>query len=263
MNINLNLFRKLAPQVFAIAAMSSVAISYYKPLRVYAQEIPVIPPPETTQQEIPVEYPQGTTQQQKIPVAPPKITTQRICSLDPVEDLLPPPQQSQPSNSSLSYLAQEGFTQSQGGGWVCYVNDPKKDGRYYTLFKVQELDGKLIGSSFLDSGSLIKGQEERSVEFFMTLVERHMNTTPENLQSIRRYLESFVALVKEGKIQPSRRGFLFDQPNRALLLYHTLPTGELKGTAITINIQSPNNLSSSSVKRKFPSSLRDSLKLNR
>ncbi len=249
MGMSVNLSKKLAYQVFAIATMSSVAMSYYKPLSVHAQEIIVDPPQGTTQQEIPVE--------------PPKITTQRICSLDPVEDLLPPPQQNQPNNSLLSYLAQEGFTQSQGGSWVCYVNDPKKEGRYYTLFKVQELDGKLIGSSFLDNGSLINGQEERSVEFFMTLVERHMNASQDNRQSIRRYFESFVSLVKEGKIKPSRRGFLFDQPNRALLLYHTLPTGELKGTAITINIQLPNNLNSRSVKRRFPSSLRDSLKLNR
>jgi hypothetical protein len=220
--------RAFALQVFALAAMCGVAS---------AQDIPV---PAPSQQN----------------------TTQRICSLDPVEELLPPPE-SKPSNSLLSYLAEEGFTQSQEGYWVCYVNDPKKEGRYYTLLKVQELDGKLIGSSFLDGGSLIEGQENRSIDLFMMLVERHMNATPQNRQGIRRYLEAFISLVKAGKITPSRRGFLFDQPNRALLLYHTLKAGELQGTAITINIQLPKKLGSSpSTQMGTPPSLKDTLKPN-
>jgi hypothetical protein len=232
-SIIVRLFGASAFQTFAFTAMSCMAI---------AQKTPVQTP-------------------QEIPVVPLQKTTQRICSLDPVADLLPPPQ-SQQSNSLLSYLAQEGFTQNKEGSWVCYVNDPKKEGRYYTLFKVLELDGKLIGSSFLESGSLIEGQENRSADFFMTLIERHMNTTQENRQSIRRYLEAFISLVKEKKIEPSRRGFLFDQPNRGLVLYHTLTTGELKGTAMTINIQLPKNLNSRSTKSGSQRSLRDILKLN-
>jgi len=180
---------------------------------------------------------------QTIPTVPQQRTTQRICSLDPVEDLLPPPQ-SKPTNSLLSYLAEQGFTQNQEGSWVCYANDPKKEGRYFTLFKVQEINGRLIGSSFLDEGSLIKGQENRSLDFFMMLIERHMSTSQENRQGIRRYLEAFISLVEQGKIQPTRRGFLFDQPNRALVLYHTLSSGALKGTAITVNIYLPKSGSS-------------------
>ncbi|GAX36840.1 hypothetical protein [Nodularia sp. NIES-3585] len=194
--------------------------------------------------------------------APQQQTNQRICSLDPVADLLPP-LPSQQSNSLLAYLAQEGFIQNEEGAWVCYVNDPKKQERFYTLFKVQELDGKLVGSSFLDNGNLIEEQESRTIDFFMTLVKQHMNTSQENRQSVQRYLESFVSLVKDRKIEASRRGFLFDQPNRALVMYHTLSTGELQGTAITINIQSPNKLSSESVRNEIKTSLRQRLKLNR
>ncbi|MGF1937907.1 MAG: hypothetical protein RM347_026580 [Nostoc sp. ChiQUE02] len=211
MNIIVRLFGALVLQVSVLAAMSSMAMSNDKPLRVNTQETPVI-------------------SQLK--------TRQRICSLDPIEDLLPPPQ-TKTSNSLLSYLAEQGFTQNQEGSWVCYANDPKKEGRYFTLFKVKQVDGRLIASSFLDEGSLIQGQENRSLDFFMMLIERHMNTSQQNRQGIRRYLEAFVSLVKQGKIKPTRRGFLFDQPNRALVLYHTLSSGSLKGTGITINIYLP------------------------
>ncbi|MEH1967359.1 hypothetical protein [Nostoc sp.] len=211
MNIIVRLFGALVLQVSVLAAMSSMAMSNDKPLRVNTQETPAI-------------------SQLK--------TRQRICSLDPIEDLLPPPQ-TKTSNSLLSYLAEQGFTQNQEGSWVCYANDPKKEGRYFTLFKVKQVDGRLIASSFLDEGSLIQGQENRSLDFFMMLIERHMNTSQQNRQGIRRYLEAFVSLVKQGKIKPTRRGFLFDQPNRALVLYHTLSSGSLKGTGITINIYLP------------------------
>ncbi|MCC5650909.1 hypothetical protein LC609_13915 [Nostoc sp. XA013] len=211
MNIIVRLFGAIAFQISAIAAMSTMAMSNEKPLRVYTQETPA-------------------ASQQK--------TTQKICSLDPIEDLLPP-LQTKASNSLLSYLAEQGFTQNQEGSWVCYANNPKKEGRYFTLFKVKQVDGRLIASSFLDEGSLIQGQENRSLDFFMMLIKRHMNNSQENRQGIRRYLEAFVSLVKEGKIKPTRRGFLFDQPNRALVLYHTLSSGNLKGTGITINIDLP------------------------
>ena len=211
MNIIVRLFGAIALQISAFAAMSSMAMSDNKPLPIYTQKALAVSQPKTTQ---------------------------RICSLDPIEDLLPPPQ-TKASNSLLSYLAEQGFTQNQEGSWVCYANDPKKEGRYFTLFKVKQVDGRLIASSFLDEGSLIQGQENRSLNFFMMLIERHMNTTQENRQGIRRYLEAFVSLVKQGKIKPTRRGFLFDQPNRALVLYHTLSSGNLKGTGITINISLP------------------------
>ncbi len=214
MNIIVRLFGAIAFQISAIAAMSTMAISDDKPLRVYTQENPA-------------------ASQLK--------TTQRICSLDPIEDLLPP-LQTKANNSLLSYLAEQGFTQNQEGSWVCYASDPKKEGRYFTLFKVKQVDGRLIASSFLDEGSLIQGQENRSLDFFMMLIKRHMNTSQENRQGIHRYLEAFVSLVKEGKIKPTRRGFLFDQPNRALVLYHTLSSGNLKGTGITINIYLPKSL---------------------
>ncbi|MEH1870398.1 hypothetical protein [Nostoc sp.] len=208
MNIIVRLFGAIALQISAIAAMCTMAMSNDKPLPVYTQETPA-------------------ASQQK--------TTQKICSLDPIEDLLPPVQ-TKASNSLLSYLAEQGFIQNQEGSWVCYANDPKKQGRYFTLFKVKQIDDRLIASSFLDEGNLIQGQENRSVDFFMMLIKHHTNTSPENRQGIRRYLEAFVSLVKEGKIKPTPRGFLFDQPNRALVLYHTLSSGNLKGTGITINI---------------------------
>ncbi|MBN3908138.1 MAG: hypothetical protein HWQ35_16795 [Nostoc sp. NMS1] len=211
MNIIVRLVGAIALQVSALAAMSSMAMSADKPLGLRIQEAAAV-------------------SQRK--------TTQRICSLDSIEDLLPPPQ-TKANNSLLSYLAEQGFTQNQEGSWVCYANDPKKEGRYFTLFKVKQVDNRLIASSFLDEGSLIQGQENRSLDFFMMLIEHHLNTTQENRKGIRRYLEAFVSLVKQGKIKPTRRAFLFDQPNRGLVLYHTLSSGNLKGTGITINIYLP------------------------
>ncbi|MDZ8188036.1 MAG: hypothetical protein RMX96_24685 [Nostoc sp. ChiSLP02] len=211
MNTIFRLFGAFIFQVSALAAMSNIALSDDKPIRLYNQQTYAVP-------------------QQRI--------TQRICSLDPIEDLLPPPQ-TKVNNSLLSYLAEQGFTQNQEGSWVCYANDPKQEGRYFTLFKVKQVNNRLIASSFLDGGSLIQGQENRSLDFFMMVIERHINPNQENRQSIRRYLETFVSLVQQGKIKPTRRGFLFDQPNRALILYHTLSSGNLKGTGITINIDLP------------------------
>ncbi|MEH2307784.1 hypothetical protein [Nostoc sp.] len=211
MNIIVRLIGAIALQVSVSAAMSSMAMSADKPLRLRIQEAAAV-------------------SQRK--------TTQRICSLDPIEDLLPPPQ-TKGNNSLLSYLAEQGFTQNKEGSWVCYANDPKKEGRYFTLFKVKRVDNRLIASSFLDEGSLIQGQENRSLNFFMMLIEHHLNTTQENRKGIRRYLEAFVSLVKQGKIKPTRRAFLFDQPNRGMVLYHTLSSGNLKGTGITINIYLP------------------------
>ncbi|MDZ8224290.1 hypothetical protein [Nostoc sp. ChiVER01] len=211
MNIIVRLVGAIALQISAIATMSTMAMANDKTPQVYNQETLA---------------------------ASLRKTTQRICSLDPIDNLLPPVQ-TKASNSLLSYLAEQGFIQNQEGSWVCYANDPKKEGRYFTLFKVKQVDGRLIASSFLDEGSLIQGQENRSLDFFMMLIKRHMNTSLENRQGIRRYLEAFVSLVKEGKIKPTRRGFLFDQPNRGLVLYHTLSSGNLKGTGITINISLP------------------------
>ncbi|MBN3888360.1 MAG: hypothetical protein HWQ43_04010 [Nostoc sp. JL31] len=230
MNIIVRLFGAIVLQVSALAAMSSMAMSDDKPFRVNTQQTPTVYPRKTTQP--------FRVNTQQTPAVYPRKTTQRICSLDPIEDLLPPPQ-TKASNSLLSYLAEQGFTQNKEGSWVCYANDPKKEGRYFTLFKVKQVNSRLIASSFLDEGSLIQGQENRSLDFFMMLIEHHTNTTKENRQGIRRYLQAFVSLVKEGKIKPTRRGYLFDQPNRAMVLYHTLSSGNLKGTGITINIYLP------------------------
>ncbi|AUT03694.1 hypothetical protein CLI64_26715 [Nostoc sp. CENA543] len=208
-------------KLLAFTAIFSVAILNSNQLRVKAQETPTTPTNTT-----------NTT------TANPK-----ICSLDPVESLLPPVSP-QKTSSVFSYLAEQGFSRSEDGSWVCYVNDPNKDNRYYTLFKVTEKDGKLIGSSFLDDGNLILGQDARSLDFFMTLIQHHTTINQGNQDSVRRYLEAFISLVKDGKIKPSRRGFLFDEPNRALIIYHPLSAGELKGTAITINIQLPKKVSS-------------------
>lgn len=200
---------------------------------------------------------------QKTQTPPEQNPMQKICASDPVENLLPPlPGQKRINNSQLSYLANQGFTQSEDGSWVCYVNDSNKEGRYYTLFKVQEVNGKLIASSFLDGGSLIAGQDSRSLNFFMTLIEQHTNINPENRQSIRRYLEAFINLVEQGKIQPSRRGFVFDQSNRALVIYHKLTTGDLRGTAITLNLQRTNNPNSGSLQNRLPASPQNTLKPN-
>ncbi|MBW4615649.1 MAG: hypothetical protein KME21_20700 [Desmonostoc vinosum HA7617-LM4] len=229
MNIIFNFSRALIIQVFVLAAISSVA---------FAQETTpaqTTPPPQTDPAQ--TTPPPQTDPAQTTPVEPEQKITSRVCSLDPVESLLPPPQTETTSgNSLLSYLAEQGFTQEKDGSWACYANDPKKEGRYFTVFKVQETNGRIIGSSFLDEGTLIEGQDNRSLDFFMLLIERHMSKSQQNSQGIRRYLEAFISLVKQGKIKPTRRGFLFDQPSRALVLYHTLSTGTLKGTAITVNI---------------------------
>jgi hypothetical protein len=183
---------------------------------------------------------------QEIPTAPQKQTIQKICAADAVDDLLPSPV-SPKSGEPLSYLAQQGFTQNPDGSWVCYVSDARKQGRYYTLFKVQQINGKLIASSFLESGILVGGQDNRSLDLFMLLIETHTKTNQGNRESIRRYLESFLSLVKQGKVQPSARGYLFDQPNGAVVVYNSVTGGKLQGTAITININSPQNLASSPV----------------
>jgi hypothetical protein len=189
----------------------------------------------------------GFVTAQEIPSNPQQTTTQKLCSSsNEVEDLLPPPA-AQASPSALSYLAQQGFTQKPDGSWVCYVRDDQTQGRYYTLFKVQQINGRLIASSFLESGSLKEGQVDRSLGLFMTLIENHTKTNQGNRQSIHRYLQSFLSLVQQGKVPPSSQGFLFDQPSRGIVAYHPVTEGDLKGTAVTININSPQNLGSSPV----------------
>ncbi|MDF5721644.1 MAG: hypothetical protein PUP91_14420 [Rhizonema sp. PD37] len=170
------------------------------------------------------------------PTVPQQQITSRICSSnDKVEDMLPPPVGEQ-RNSPLSYLAQQGFTQNKDGSWACYISDPYKKGSYFTLFKVQQIDGKLIASSFLENGSLISGQDNRSLDLFMILVSNYTKAQEGTRLSIHKYLESFISLVKQGKVPTSLRGYLFDQKSRGLVLYHELPQGQIKGTAITINI---------------------------
>lgn len=205
MNIIIHLFSAFAIPAFALAFMSFVAI---------AQDVTTAP-------------------QQR---------TAKICSFDAVDTLLPPVQNSQSSNSLFSYLATQGFVEKHDGSWVCYVSDPTKDGRYYTLFKVQQVGKKLVGSSFLDGGKLINGQDNRTLNLFMMLVEKHTNTTDGNRQSIRTYLQSFISLVKQGKVPASRRAYLFDQPSCGFV-FHPILTEGLQGTAITINLNvSPEQL---------------------
>ncbi|KAF3884414.1 MULTISPECIES: hypothetical protein [Nostocales] len=183
---------------------------------------------------------------QEATVVPQEKTAEKICAFDTVENLLPPIQNQQ-NPSSLGYLAQQGFTENADGSWSCYASDPRKQGRYYTLLKVQQVEGKLVATSFLEEGSLMEGQENRSLELFMLLLQNHTKAKPSNLQSIQRYLETFISLVKEGKVQASPRGYLFDQPNRAFVLFHPVKGEKLKGSGITININSPQNLNSSTI----------------
>ncbi|ARV59945.1 hypothetical protein BZZ01_16110 [Nostocales cyanobacterium HT-58-2] len=178
-------------------------------------------------QEVPTN-PQQTNSQQK--------TVQRICSFDEVEALLPNPVENQQNSSPLSYLAEQGFLQNSDGSWVCYVTDPNQEWRYYTVFKVQQIKGKIVASSFLENGSLIDGQDNRSLDLFMLLIQNHTNANQGNYQSIRKYLEAFMALVKQGKIPAKRRGYLFDSPSRGFISYYPVTSGQLQGTAITINI---------------------------
>ncbi|MUG96293.1 hypothetical protein F7734_29725 [Scytonema sp. UIC 10036] len=198
MNIIERLFSALALQMSALAAISSVATA------------------------------QVTT------VADPEITKPKICSFDTIGDLLPPALGDR-SPSQLSYLAQQGFIQNPDGSWVCYVNDSKDIRRYYTLFKIQQIDKKLVASTFLDGGHLIAGQDNRSLDLFMMLIENHTNVSSLTRQVIRSSLENFITQVRSGKILPSNRRYRFDYPNQGLLLYHPLE-GKLKGTAITINL---------------------------
>jgi hypothetical protein len=239
----IRLVSAIAPPLISLTAMSCVAL---------AQPVPKTPQQGT--QPVPNTVQQGTqpvtntVQQgtQPAPTVSEPNTTQKICSFDSVDNSLPPPI-SQQSNSPLSYLKDQGFIQNQDGSWVCYVNDSQKDKRYYTLFKVQQINGKLVASTFLDSGNLVANQEKESVDLFMMLITNHTKMTQQNLQSVQRYLETFISLVKQGKIQPSRRAYLFDQPNRGFVIYNALTGGKLKGTAITINIDLPQKLGSTPV----------------
>jgi hypothetical protein len=185
---------------------------------------------------------------QQAPMNPQKTTQttpQKICSFDVVNNLLP--STSEKSNSLLSYLAQQGFTQTHDGSWVCYVNDPRKSGRYYTLFKVQQIDKKLVASSFLENDHMIEEQDSRSLDLFLMLIQNHTSTNPKNLPNIRQYIETFITLIKQGKIKPSEQGYLFNQPNPAFVFYNRISQGQIKGTAITINLDLPQKLSSSPV----------------
>ncbi|GAA6623853.1 hypothetical protein NUACC26_096780 [Scytonema sp. NUACC26] len=175
---------------------------------------------------------------QQAPIAPQQRTQtipQKICSFDVVDKLLP--STSEKSNSLLSYLAQQGFTQTQDGSWVCYVSDPRKSGRYYTLFKVQQIDKRLVASSFLENNRMIEEQNNRSLDLFLMLIQNHTSTNSTNLNNIREYIETFITLVKQEKIKPSERGYLFNQPSRAFVFYNRLSQGQIKGTAITINLE--------------------------
>ncbi|WP_414588860.1 hypothetical protein [Scytonema sp. PCC 10023] len=75
----------------------------------------------------------------------------------------------------------------------------------------------------------------------------HQENRQSIYQSIERYLESFISPVKQKKVAILRRGYLLEQANRAVVLYHPVKEGTLKGRAITSNINSPQNLSSSLV----------------
>ncbi|MEC4818591.1 MAG: hypothetical protein SAK29_35760 [Scytonema sp. PMC 1069.18] len=225
--------------VSAIAAVSEI---------VTAQTVPDTSEPSTTITPVPEIQTQPTiapTQNNPQP-QPTTPQAQRICSFNTVDGLLPPPSSTQ-TNSPLSYLANQGFVETPDGSWACYARDNQKEGRYYTVFKVQAANGNLVATSFLEQGSLMEGQRDRTLDLFMTLIQHHTKTNPGNQQSIQRYLNSFISLVREGKIEPSRRGYLFDQPSRAFVLYHPLIGGEIQGTGITININSPQNLGSSPV----------------
>ena len=258
MNTVIRLLGVIALQLSTLTAMSYVAVAQTPTTPVQTPTTPVQTPttpvqtPTTPVQTptTPVQTP--TTSVQKIPnpvkkiTTPLKDTTQKICSSETANHSLPPVTGKQP-NSPLSYLEAQGFTQNPDGSWVCYVNDAQKDGRYYTLFRVQQINGKLVATSFLDRGTLITGQDNRSLDLFMTLISKHTHASPDNLQSIRRYLETFTSLVEQGKIVPSHRAYLFDQPNRGVVIYHALTGGKLKGTAITINIDLPQKLSTSPI----------------
>jgi hypothetical protein len=234
--------------------MSSIAVAQPVPKTPQQGTQPVLTTPQQGTQPVPKTPQQGiqpipkTPQQrtQPSPTTSDQDVTQKVCSFDAVENSLPSPE-GKPSNSPLSYLKEQGFVQNPDGSWVCYVNDSQKDRRYYTLFKVQQINGKLVASTFLDSGNLIANQDKESVDLFMKLISTHTKITPQNRQSIQRYLETFITLVKQGKIQPSHRAYLFDQPNRGFVIYNALTGGKLKGTAITINIDLPQNLGSTPV----------------
>lgn len=227
MNVIIRSFSALTFYVCALTTISYSAIAQSaRPFRTNAQNAPL----RVNAQATPAD-----TQQK---------TAQNLCASDTVEALLPP-LVSKSSRSPLSYLAQLGFTKNSDGSWVCYVRDEQIHNRYYTLFKVQQVNGRLVASSFLESSTLTEGQKERSLNLFMTLIENHTQMNPGNYLSIQRYLESFISLIKQGKVSPSSRGYLFDQSSRGFVIYHPLTGGELQGTAITININSPQNLDSS------------------
>ena len=172
---------------------------------------------------------------QAAPTVPQQTIMGKICSFSAVEDLLPSPS-IQANNSGLSYLKDQGFRQESSGSWVCYINEPNREWGYYTLFRVEQIQGKVIASSFLKNGSLVNGQDYRSIDLFMTLIEHNTNIKQSTRQSIQRYLQAFISLVKQGKITPSRRGYIFDQPNNGFVVYHPILNGKLEGTAITVNI---------------------------
>lgn len=249
------LLSAIAIQLSTFTAMSHLAVAQTVPTTPQLTTPPqkVTTPQSTTPQQG-TTTPQLTTPQQKVTTpqstAPQPTTlqdkTQKICAFNPTEDSLPPVGKST-NSSGLSYLQQQGFKQAADGSWVCYVNDSQNGGRYYTLFKVEQINGKLVATTFLDHGALLPGQENRSVDLFMTLIGNYTKIAPENRPSIKRYLEAFTSLVKQGKIPPSNHAYLFDQPNRGFVIYHPLTGGKLQGTAITINIDLPQKSSSSPV----------------
>ncbi len=251
MNTIAHLLSVYALSVSALTAMSAVSTAQTTPTpstQTQPTNTNITPKPATQTQPTNTNItpkPATQTQPTNTNTTKPQQNTnsqlQQICSYNTVEGLLPPPSNQQ-KNSPLSYLAEQGFVQNAEGAWVCYANDEQKPGRYYTLFKVQQINGALIATSFLDHGTTIQEQGDRTVELFMKLIQNHTRANTQNQESIQRYLSSFVSLVEQGKVKPSRRGYLFDQPSRGLVLYHSVTGGDLQGTGITININAPQNL---------------------
>jgi hypothetical protein len=163
------------------------------------------------------------------------------------EDAPPPVRTLEDSNLNAAkigisekILYQElGLTPSQDGSYVCLVKDPNNNRREFTLFKVKKIDKILVATAFLEGGKFFVGQEQATTNLFLEMIQFYTDIPEEYYQGIDRYFQEFYSRIADKRLKPaSDRSYAVDEPSTTVVMYHSLQ-GEIKGTAISLNIYLP------------------------
>jgi hypothetical protein len=141
---------------------------------------------------------------------------------------------------SEKILYQElGLTPSQDGSYVCLVTDPDNNRREFTLFKVKKIDNILVATAFLEGGKFFVGQEQATTNLFLEIIQFYTDIPKEYYLGINRYFQEFYLRIADKRLKPtSDRIYAVDEPSTTVVMYHSLQ-GEIKGTAISLNIYLP------------------------